>query len=208
MEFHTISSPLAQPRNALFGQTISAIVGVSVTKLFRYSDNFDDVRWLAGAVATGTASFAMGATNSVYPPGGATALMAAVDGKVEAMGWMLVPLIVLGTVIMILWALLINNVQRRFPLYWFTARQVGKPKRSWTGTSATSREEDQILEYVKGNSEPQIDSQDIVVIKNEQIVLPESCGVSPEEVSMIVILKRRVDDDDSRKHIPSPTDTV
>ena len=132
------------------------------------------MRWLAGAVATGAASFAMGATNSVYPPGGATALMAVVDAKVEAMGWMLVPLIVLGTVIMILWALLINNLQRRFPLYWFTARQVGKPERPWAGTSATSREEEQILECVKGNSESKIDTQNIVVIRNEQIVLPES----------------------------------
>ena len=166
------------------------------------------MRWLAGAVATGAASFAMGATNSVYPPGGATALMAVIDAKVEALGWMLIPLILLGTVIMILWALLINNVQRRFPLYWFTARRVGKPERSWTGTSTTSREEEQILEYVKGNSESKVDAQNIVVIKNEQIVLPESFGVGPEEVSMLVILKRRVDDDDSKKHIPSPMDAV
>lgn len=208
MEFNAIASPLAQPRNALFGQMISAIIGVSITKLFKYSDNFEDVRWLAGAVATGAASFVMGATNSVYPPGGATALMAAVDGKVEALGWMLVPLIILGTVLMILWALLINNVQRRFPVYWFTARQVGKPKRSWVGTTVPSKDVEQMMEQVKDCSDSTLDTQDIVVIKNDAIRLPESYGIDPEEIKMLIIIKRRADDEDSKKQITTSSDVV
>ena len=187
---------------------ISAVIGISVTKLFRYSDNYEDVRWLAGAVATGAASFAMGATNSVYPPGGATALMAAVDGKVEVLGWMLVPLIVLGTVLMILWALIINNIQRRFPLYWFTAREVGRPKRSWTGTTMPSKEEEQILEQFREYSDSMIDAQNIVVIKNEPITLPESLGIDPEEVRMLIVIKRRIDDDDSKKQTSASSDVA
>ena len=199
LHFNAIGSPLAQPRNALCGQIISAVVGVTITKLFKYRDDFDDVRWLAGAVATGAASFAMGATNSIYPPGGATALVAAVDMKVEALGWMLVPLITLGTVLMLLLALLVNNIQRRFPLYWFTSRQAGRRKITTvvapSAMSNASRRDEQIIEQIKDCSEVKIDMQDVVILKNEQIAIPEDYGVDPEDVSMVIIVKRRDGDE-------------
>ena len=60
----------------------------------------------------------MTVTKTVYPPAGATALLAAVDPQVERLGWYLVPLVLLSAAITLLVSLLINNIQRRYPTYW------------------------------------------------------------------------------------------
>lgn len=73
LEYQTIDSPLAQPRNAILGQVFAAIIGVGVTKLFQLSSNFENIRWIAGALAVGLTSAFMGFTKTVHPPAGATA---------------------------------------------------------------------------------------------------------------------------------------
>lgn len=73
LEYQTIDSPLAQPRNAILGQVFAAIIGVGVTKLFQLSSDFDNLRWIAGALAVGLTSAFMGFTKTVHPPAGATA---------------------------------------------------------------------------------------------------------------------------------------
>jgi hypothetical protein len=67
----------------------------------------------------------MSMTNTVHPPGGATAVLAAVDPTTIRMGWMFVPFILLGSVLMFVVACLINNIQRQFPVFWWTPQPVG-----------------------------------------------------------------------------------
>ncbi|KAF2755849.1 HPP-domain-containing protein [Pseudovirgaria hyperparasitica] len=125
LEYGVIGSPLGQPRNCILGHFLSALSGICITKLFKYSDNFEEIKWLAGAVAVGLASSVMTFTNTAHPPGGATALLAAIDPDVEAMGWTLLPYVLIGTSVMLGIALLVNNIQRTFPVFWWTPRDVG-----------------------------------------------------------------------------------
>jgi hypothetical protein len=125
LEYNTIHSPLAQPRNDVLGHGIAAVIGVSIAKLFRLHADFQNLRWLAGPLACGLASAAMTLTNTIHPPGGATAILAVIDPTVGAMGWMFVPLILLGSVLMVLVALLVNNISRRYPVSWWTPKEVG-----------------------------------------------------------------------------------
>lgn len=120
LEYNSISSPLAQPRNVIFGQAFASIIGIAITKAFQLSDAFEDLRWLAGALAVATASSIMGLTKTIHPPAGATALLAATTPEITELGWFLVPLVLLGSVIMLLVACVVNNIQREFPLYWWT----------------------------------------------------------------------------------------
>ena len=115
-----IKSPLGQPRNALLGHTFSALVGVAVTKLFLYHSDFERLRWVAGAIACGLASAVMLLTNTVHPPGGASAMLAATTVEITNMGWYFVGLVMLGTTLMLLVSLVTNNIQRQFPTYWWT----------------------------------------------------------------------------------------
>lgn len=120
LEFYSIESPLAQPRNAIFGQLISALVGVGICKLFKLSDNFEEHRWAGGALACALATSLMALTKTVHPPAGATALLAVIDEDVVHLGWFLVPVMLLGCGLMLVVALLINNIERTFPIYWWT----------------------------------------------------------------------------------------
>ncbi|KAI9710817.1 MAG: hypothetical protein M1812_007365 [Candelaria pacifica] len=124
LEYNTIESPLAQPRNSILGHLLSALVGVSTTKLFHLSPHFESLRWLAGAISCGLSSAIMGLTHTTHPPAGATALLAAIDPNVEVLGWFLIPLVLLSSLLMLGSALVINNLQRQFPLFWWTAARL------------------------------------------------------------------------------------
>ncbi len=115
--YGAIKSPLAQPRNLLGGHILSALIGVSAYKLF------PGALWLAAPLAVATAIAVMHATKTLHPPGGATALIAVIGGApVYSLGYFyaLVP-VGLGAVIMLIVALVINNIpkKRSYPEFWF-----------------------------------------------------------------------------------------
>lgn len=128
LEYNTIESPLSQPRNLILGHLLSAAVGVSITKLFHLlpEARFEELRWLAGALAVGTASTVMSMTKTVHPPAGATALLAATTPEMTALGWWLLALVVLASTLMLASAMLVNNLYKRFPVYWWTPVDLNK----------------------------------------------------------------------------------
>ncbi len=110
-------SPLAQPRNVLFGHILCALVGVASYKLLHGE------LWLAEAVAVATAVAAMHLTRTLHPPGGATALLAVVGGPgIHDLGfaYALTP-VALGAAMLITVGVLVNNIpaSRRYPEFWF-----------------------------------------------------------------------------------------
>ncbi|HEB69265.1 MAG TPA: HPP family protein [Desulfobulbus sp.] len=114
--YGAIKSPLAQPRNLVGGHIISAVIGVACYKLF------GGQMWLASALAVATAIAVMHATKTLHPPGGATALIAVIGStKVHELGFFyaVVPVGV-GVIIMLIVALLVNNIpkKRSYPEYW------------------------------------------------------------------------------------------
>lgn len=125
LDFYAIESPLAQPRNAILGQMVSAVVGVGICKLFALSPHFHAVRWLGASLSCACATALMALTGTVHPPAGATALMAVVDEDVSKLGWFLLVPLLLGCVLMLAVALLVNNIQRRFPYYWWSPQETG-----------------------------------------------------------------------------------
>jgi len=114
--YGAVRSPLAQPRNLVGGHILSAVIGVTVYKLFHANP------CLASALAVSTAIFLMHATKTLHPPGGATALIAVIGSqKIHNLGYLyaIVPAGA-GAVIMLIVALIVNNltVHRRYPEFW------------------------------------------------------------------------------------------
>src|SRR6266536_1400724 len=124
--FQTIDSPLAQPRNFIFGHAFSAIIGVCITKLFELNPDFEHLRWLAGALSCAIASVVMGVTKTVHPPAGATALMVATDASITGLGWWFIPCVLISSCLMLGAALVINNLHRHYPAYWWSPAPVGR----------------------------------------------------------------------------------
>ena len=114
--YGAIKSPLTQPRNLVGGHIISAIIGVICYKLFASH------MWLASSLAVATAIAIMHATKTLHPPGGATALIAVIGStKIHGLGYLyaIIP-VGLGAVIMLVIALLVNNIpkNRKYPEFW------------------------------------------------------------------------------------------
>ncbi|CCM06638.1 uncharacterized protein FIBRA_08919 [Fibroporia radiculosa] len=117
--FGAIEAPLAQPRAFVGGHFISGLIGLCITKLFSLSPHFESLRWLAASISTATAIVAMQITGTTHPPAGSTALLPAIDDTVWAMSWYYLPVILLSCAIFLFIACIVNNIQRRYPMYWF-----------------------------------------------------------------------------------------
>jgi len=107
-------SPLAQPRNLIGGHFLSALVGVTVMQFL------PETLWLAAPLAVATAIAVMQLTDTLHPPGGATALIAVIGGApVIELGYFyaFVP-VTAGALVMLMVALVVNKLapNRKYPI--------------------------------------------------------------------------------------------
>lgn len=119
--YGAVYSPLAQPRNLVGGHVVSALVGVTVGKIF------PDIIWLTAPFAVALSIVAMQVTRSLHPPGGATALIAVSGGEqIAEMGYMFVfSPVFTGALILLGIALIFNNItkDRHYPVRHSRLRQ-------------------------------------------------------------------------------------
>ena len=122
---------------------VSALTGVAICKLLALSPHFEAVRWLGASLACACATALMALTGTVHPPAGATALMAVLDPHVADLGWFLFVPLLLGCCLMLGVALLVNNVQRRFPFYWWSPAETGRYWRRGGEKAEEGRQEEE-----------------------------------------------------------------
>lgn len=188
LEYCAIESPLAQPRNALFGQFFSALVGICVAKLFGLNPNHENLYWIAGPIACAAATLAMILTKTIHPPAGATALLAVVDPTTRHLGWFLLPIVLLCSVLIIASALLFNNIQRRFPLHWWTPESL-VPIVKKNDDSSTTEGDEENPSTLTLNQEKESDGR-CVTIRVGQVLVPDSVNLTPEERELLQRISR------------------
>jgi CBS-domain-containing membrane protein len=114
--YGAVKSPLAQPRNAIGGHILSALIGVICFKMFGAQV------WLSCGIAVATVIALMHLTKTLHPPAGATALIAIIGGdKINNLGFLypIMP-VGLGITILVILAVIFNNIpeKRRYPEFW------------------------------------------------------------------------------------------
>ena len=57
-------------------------------------------------------------TKTTHPPAGATALLPATTPEIWVMSWYFLPVVLLSSIFVLITALIINNTQRRYPVFW------------------------------------------------------------------------------------------
>mmetsp|Transcript_26457 Transcript_26457/g.51839 ORF Transcript_26457/g.51839 Transcript_26457/m.51839 type:complete len:411 (+) Transcript_26457:38-1270(+) len=116
--FSNCKAPLAQPINVVLGNTIGGIVGVLVMELLKYF-GLAHMMWLCAALCVSFTIAVQERTNTVHPPGGATALLYALvpDGGLK----FIISPALLGAVIFVIVGVIMNNLSpaRRYPQRWF-----------------------------------------------------------------------------------------
>lgn len=102
-------SPLAQPRNILFGHLLSAFVGLAMLKLF-------GVHLWSIALAVGLAIAVMQLFRCVHPPAGANPLVILLTANSVDYGWsFLVFPVLTGAIVLITIAWVVNNIRSEHP---------------------------------------------------------------------------------------------
>mmetsp|Transcript_24380 Transcript_24380/g.45609 ORF Transcript_24380/g.45609 Transcript_24380/m.45609 type:complete len:273 (-) Transcript_24380:143-961(-) len=129
--FAAPKAPLAQPWNAVVGNGVSAFAGICAWHIVGEGMG---IMWLAGAFAVSIAIVFMHWTNSLHPPGGATALIAVMEMKrVHELSFLYILFpAVLASMVHVAVALLVNNISadplRSYPMTWIPFNM--KPKSS------------------------------------------------------------------------------
>lgn len=148
----------------------------------------------------------MTVTKTIYPPAGATALLAAVDPQVARLGWFLLPLVMLSSALTLVVSLLLNNIQRQYPTYWWTPADVGSTKKSEDIEKVASRptceqHSQDTLRALKADTARYSEEEGpIIKITSHHILVPEQLYLSQEERSMLEILRDRL-----REELPRPS---
>ncbi|MFD2114234.1 HPP family protein [Paenibacillus yanchengensis] len=108
--FAAWNAPLSQPRNVIGGHFISALVGLVVYYLF------GNEPWTL-ALAVGIAIAAMMVTKTTHPPAGANPIIVILGAY--SWSYLFTP-VLLGSVVIVGMALLINNLRsnRSYPVFW------------------------------------------------------------------------------------------
>lgn len=123
--FSVYDSPLAQPRNTLFGHNVSALIA-GIIAVMHASYFGSDVGFLEGeeyvwiAVSVSVSVFAMQMLGLTHPPAGATAFIASTAvSNTDSLVAFMIPVTV-GSLILIAVAIIFNNAipKRRYPVYW------------------------------------------------------------------------------------------
>lgn len=170
------------------GQLFASVIGVSISKLFALGPVSRELTWLGGSLSCACATAFMALTGTVHPPAGATAMLAVVDKAVANLGWFLLPVILLGTVLMQTVALLLNNIQRRFPVYWWTPGEVGRRKtqrqqgeksNSESGSDTSSKLEVTRTRHMEEGRIVEEESK--IVIRRGHVLIPDDVYISAEE---------------------------
>ncbi|WP_084159228.1 HPP family protein [Paenibacillus taiwanensis] len=111
LAFGLWDAPLSQPRNIIGGHLISTCIGLCVYHLGGSSP-------MTLALGVGLAISAMMLTKTTHPPAGADPIVVITAGC----GWSyLVSPVLIGSLLIVLLALVINNLEpgRRYPMFWY-----------------------------------------------------------------------------------------
>ena len=101
-------SPLAQPRNIIFGHLITAFIGLLFFHFFSFNP-------LSVALSVGVAIAAMRLTSTTHPPAGANPIVIMVD----AASWDFLEFVALGSVVLVVCGVLFHRLSgKMYPKYW------------------------------------------------------------------------------------------
>ncbi|UKZ66345.1 uncharacterized protein TrAtP1_007520 [Trichoderma atroviride] len=144
------------------------------------------------------------------PPAGATALLAVVDPTLIQVGWFLIPVMLLGCALMLGAALLINNLERRFPVYWWSPEDLRQPnslfrrrhskKKAPEAAADEAKPEEASERYVsdlEAATDKETEREDAqhaadIIIKPGQVIVPEHVYLTQEEQQYLETLCKRL----------------
>lgn len=110
-------------------------------------------------------------------------MLAVTNAQTAALGWFLFPVMVLGVVLMLAAAVVLNNIQRRYPLYWWTSRPLVEER-----VDVESRKESAPSHY----EDSLTDARRRLVIERGDVFVPDGVSLSNEEREVLRRISERI----------------
>jgi len=129
-------------------------------------------------------------TGTVHPPGGASAVLATTDPVISAMGWYFVGLVTWGATLMVIVGLVVNNVQRQFPVYWWTGMDLRRAKVEDSETVQDAR--GGIVRREMEEEEKYDQDNERIYITGAEVQLPDGLSMNAEETRTLEMLRERL----------------
>lgn len=165
-------------------------MGIGISKLFALNPHAQQYTELGGALACGLTTAAMLLTGTIHPPAGATALLAVTNEQMASLGWFLFPIMMLGVVLMQVVALIVNNIQRQYPLYWWTSHHLARKQ--------IQDEEKENIHRIAGSDVPSHYEESLtdvprrIVLERGEIFVPDGVFLSAEEREVLEKISERI----------------
>ena len=131
-------------------------------------------------------------------------MLAAIDPRVSGLGWYLLPLVLVSSLLMLGAALVINNLQRQFPIYWWTPADVGvgheaRPDIERIASHRTPAVRHPSLDTaesdtIEGGEKFPIELADMreLLITSENVHVPDWLFLAEEEREVLEVLRDRL----------------
>lgn len=105
------------------------------------------------------------------------------------LGWFLIPLILLGSSLMVAVACVLNNIQRKFPVYWWTPVDLSRQARKGNDVEKGEGKEriDDGISYDVQESE-----KSLIVIDASNVSVPDWISLDGEETAMLEVLRLKL----------------
>jgi cytidylate kinase len=98
------------------------------------------------------------------------------------MGWYFVALVAWGTTLMVIVGLFVNNIQRQFPIYWWTPLDIRRAKKQDIETVPDARGG---VERRETEEEQKYDQQyEKIEITGAEVILPEALSLNKDEAEL------------------------
>lgn len=188
MQFALIDSPFAQPRNAILSQVIASVIGVGIAKLFALNPHAAALPELSAPLACAIVTAVMILTNTSHPPAGATAVLAVTEGT--GMGWWLIPVVILESTLMVAVACVINNIQRRYPAYWWTPLALSRKREE--DVEKAKKEEPGVISGSSSARESLSEQPIQIVIRRDEVIMPDNIWITAEEREVLETISHRL----------------
>jgi hypothetical protein len=152
----------------------------------------------------------MAITKTIHPPSGATAMIAATQADITALGWYYIPVVMLSAALAIGVGLITNNIQRRYPVFWLLPERIPTRKekaeaKEMSSTTTTpppaTPEETRKRESRETPTLSDIETEyrkNHVIVSRSNIFIPEFLGLEDEHIQVLDEIQQLLDEHHSK----------
>lgn len=157
----------------------------------------------------------MAITKTIHPPSGATAMIAATQADITALGWYYIPVVMLSASLAIGVGLITNNIQRRYPVFWLFPDKIlsrkDKAEATKAGVQSAPEPKPEPTKVSHDATLADVETQyrkHHVMVSKDSILLPEYLELEDEHTQVLEEIQRLLEEHHSNTSSSLKVDTM